>query len=179
MLKIRSSRLFPPGLDFGRLACPGNELDYKAGEREERADLSSGIGQRLQLLQHGCERIRRDQLKGRHFLGMAISQPQEDLLPHNRHERSAALDPLSLEGGWRQRRKCIATAAAELGPVIDKEPGNLARLHAALQAKQRHPKLDQMIKPVANPIAASAATLFPGKRHAQLAEVTQLIEQQL
>src|SRR5262249_50417649 len=57
--------------------------------------------------------------------------------------------------------------------------GHLAWCHAALQAKQRHPQFDQMIKPVTDPIATPSAELRLAKWHPELPQITQLVDQQV
>jgi uncharacterized membrane protein YtjA (UPF0391 family) len=99
-------------------------------------------------------------------------------LVHDRHHRAAAFHPLRFEGACWQRRQYIAIAPAELVPVLDHDPRHLTWRHAALQAKQRHPQFDQMIKPVADAIAAPTTQLCLGERHPELTQIAQLVEQQ-
>ena len=71
----------------------------------------------------------------------------------------AATNPALVGPGSGQRRHDVVIAPVQLGSVLDQDPGHLAWCHAALQAKQRHPQFDQMIKPVADPIAPPTAEL--------------------
>jgi hypothetical protein len=60
------------------------------------------------------------------------------------------------DGGWTARTDlwwCKQTGASS------QDPGDLARSHAALQAKDGHSQFNQLIKPVADAIAAPGAQL--------------------
>src|SRR5262249_22674926 len=72
-----------------------------------------------------------------------------------------------------------AITAAKLGSMVDQDLGDLTRSHAALQAKDGHSQLDQMIKPVADAMAAPGPQLGLAKRHPELPQVPQLVDQLL
>ena len=57
------------------------------------------------------------------------------------------------------------------------DPGYLTRSHAALQAKDGHSQFNQMIKPVADAIAAPGAQLRLAERHPELPQIPQLVDQ--
>src|SRR5262249_60968479 len=71
-----------------------------------------------------------------------------------------------------------AIAPAQLGPMVDQNPSHLTWCQAALQAKQRHPQFDQMIKLVTDPIAPPTAELRLANGHPELPQITQLVDQQ-
>src|SRR5262249_5611057 len=62
--------------------------------------------------------------------------------------------------------------------MLDQNPSHLAWCQAALQAKQRHPQFDQMIKPITDPMAPPAAELRLPKGHPELPQISQLVDQQ-
>src|ERR1700719_4534508 len=99
-LDPQSLPLFTSGFDLGRLACPSDELEHQAGEREQRSDLAARIplGDVLEL-HHGGEGAPRDEFECPFVLRIAIMQAKTDLVP-DRHHLAAAFHPLRLEGAW-------------------------------------------------------------------------------
>jgi hypothetical protein len=61
----------------------------------------------------GGECVARDQFEGALSLRVAVVQAKNDLV-HDRDHRAAALDPGSLDSGWRERSKRVAIASAQL-----------------------------------------------------------------
>src|SRR5262249_9166493 len=128
-----------------------------------------------------CDETERDGLLRSHDLELArrlrvtVVQPEEDLVAQERRDPAPAFDPLGLERRFWLLLESLPAEPAQLRPVLHHNPGYVLWLHAATQAEQGKPKLNQMLEPVTDPVAGADAQIIAAKGHPQQSQVTHLV----